>query len=217
MTSQLSAVMTAMGASKPMDALAITCAIDVLRDGKGDRITFVSDDELGCGVVLCTGAWTGWEQRAFTGATAFEALLNALADHNRLPHGLIDLQGDSLDPQVEVLKSALQWLLDDMHDAGETHDEGSTLYDSVEHAAAALVEAGGTLNWYTAEDARNYRVSCEAEDGAAPVEHDVVASLKRRIERLIDPDHRVRAAEERAIAAENAASAATAPSKGADQ
>ncbi len=51
-------------------------------------------------------------------------------------------------PDAVDLKSAMQWLLDDMHDAGETHNENDTPFDSVESAARALLNAGGVLNWY---------------------------------------------------------------------
>lgn len=49
----------------------------------------------------------------------------------------------------DPLKVALQWLLDDMHDAGETHGTDNMIYDSVANAAAALILAGGNLSWYT--------------------------------------------------------------------
>lgn len=55
------------------------------------------------------------------------------------------------------LRDALQWLLDDLHDADQTHGEDGEIFDSVEDSAAALIEAGGALNWYSAEDARAYR------------------------------------------------------------
>lgn len=61
------------------------------------------------------------------------------------------------------LEHALQWLLDSLHDAGETHDEDGSIFDAVEDAAAALVEAGGHLNWYSVEDAEAYR----AREGSA--------------------------------------------------
>ncbi|WP_238121995.1 MULTISPECIES: hypothetical protein [unclassified Xanthobacter] len=65
------------------------------------------------------------------------------------------------------LQAAMQWLLDSMHDAGETHDpQTRAIYDSVEDAAAALVEAGGHLNWYSPADARGYRLR-EAAEGLA--------------------------------------------------
>lgn len=59
--------------------------------------------------------------------------------------------------------AGLQWLLDDMNDARETHDENGDVFDSVEDAAAALIHAGGNLNWYSAEDAERYRMKCKAE------------------------------------------------------
>lgn len=63
------------------------------------------------------------------------------------------------------LKSALQWLLDEMWTAGETHDPATEqIYDCVEDAAAALVEAGGRLEWYSLEDLLRYRGSRECPD-----------------------------------------------------
>lgn len=102
------------------------------------------------------------------------------------------------------MKSALQWLLDDMHDAGETHNAQGDIFDSVEDAAAALVEAGGNLNWYTAENAEAYRARSAAqnEEPEATADALLVNQLRQRIDRLTDPDHRVVAAELRAIAAE---------------
>lgn len=56
-----------------------------------------------------------------------------------------------------AMKAALQWLLDDMHDAGETHNNQTcafgtvapgAIFDSVECAAKALVAVGGKLAWY---------------------------------------------------------------------
>lgn len=58
------------------------------------------------------------------------------------------------------LIAALQWLLDDMDDAGETHDSG-VLFDSVENAAAHLVAAGGSLAWYSHERAKAYLAKAE--------------------------------------------------------
>lgn len=58
---------------------------------------------------------------------------------------------------AERMFYALQWLLDDLHTAGETHGVDGRIFDSVENAAAALVEAGGHLSWYSLEDARAYR------------------------------------------------------------
>ena len=58
---------------------------------------------------------------------------------------------------ASALQGALQWLLDDMNDAGETHGETGEIFDSVEEAAAALVEAGGFLSWYSKEQAAAYR------------------------------------------------------------
>lgn len=61
-------------------------------------------------------------------------------------------------PPRAQLVAALQWLLDDMHTAGETHDNvRGDIFDSVEEAAATLVEAGGNLNWYSTADAQAYR------------------------------------------------------------
>lgn len=51
-------------------------------------------------------------------------------------------------PDATDLQSAMQWLLDDMHDAGETHFSETVPFDSVENAARALINAGGVLNWY---------------------------------------------------------------------
>lgn len=67
------------------------------------------------------------------------------------------------------LHAAMQWLLDCLHDAGETHGDDGTIHDCVEHAAAALVEAGGHLNWYSAADARAYRLR-EAAEAQAEVD-----------------------------------------------
>lgn len=55
----------------------------------------------------------------------------------------------SLADTNQNLVTAMQWLLNDLHDQGDTHDESGTLYESVENAAAALVAAGGNLSWYT--------------------------------------------------------------------
>ena len=57
------------------------------------------------------------------------------------------------------LISALQWLLDDMSDADETHSPTGIIFASVECAAAALVNAGGSLPWYTPEQAKAYAES----------------------------------------------------------
>jgi hypothetical protein len=46
------------------------------------------------------------------------------------------------------MRNALQWLLDDMRDAGETHSADGVIFDSVENAARSLVAAGGFLRWY---------------------------------------------------------------------
>jgi hypothetical protein len=72
----------------------------------------------------------------------------------------------STSPPASPLLSALQWLLDDLHDADETHSDGGVIYDSVEHAAAALVEAGGSLNWYSLDDAKAYRRREAKQDAA---------------------------------------------------
>lgn len=82
----LSVVTRAMGISKPLDALVIANAIDVLRDGEGDTITFVCDNPDFNGQpnskVVCNGAWTGWVDRGFTGTTAFEALASAVTAYS---------------------------------------------------------------------------------------------------------------------------------------
>lgn len=83
----LSAVTRAMGIGKPMDALVVANAIDVLRDGEGNSITFVCDNPDFNGQpnskVICNGNWTGWKDREFTGVTVFEALGLALAENAR--------------------------------------------------------------------------------------------------------------------------------------
>lgn len=45
---------------------------------------------------------------------------------------------------VSRLRSALQWMLDDLDDAGETRSETGEVYDSVQNAADALAAAGGS-------------------------------------------------------------------------
>ncbi|WP_127088361.1 hypothetical protein [Aquabacter cavernae] len=54
------------------------------------------------------------------------------------------------------LLRAMQWLLDTLNDAGESHDEKGQIYDSVEYAAASLVSLSGNLNWYGQDDAYAY-------------------------------------------------------------
>lgn len=67
-------------------------------------------------------------------------------------------------PSIEPdMVAALQWLLDDMHDAGETHEASGNIFDSVGNAASALIHAGGKLGWFSAEDAKHYRLKCKAE------------------------------------------------------
>lgn len=46
---------------------------------------------------------------------------------------------------VLELRGALQWLLDDMTDAGEAFSEAGAPFDSVANARDVLVEAGGTV------------------------------------------------------------------------
>lgn len=79
----LSIVTSAMGITEPLDALRIANAIDVLRDGEGNSITFICDSPDFNGQpnskVICNGDWTGWQDREFTGATVFEALGSAMA------------------------------------------------------------------------------------------------------------------------------------------
>lgn len=75
---------------------------------------------------------------------------------------------------IHIAQGGLQWLLDDMHDAGETHvpadlsrapDFHGVIFDSVEHAAAALIDIGGVgVGWYTPEQAAAYREKCAKED-----------------------------------------------------
>lgn len=46
-----------------------------------------------------------------------------------------------------ALVGAVQWLLDDMNDAGETRDKKTgTVYDSVQFTAKALKECGGKVS-----------------------------------------------------------------------
>lgn len=79
----LGCVTRAMGISAPLDALVIANAIDVLREDEGSTITFVCDNPDFNGrpnaKVICCGAWTGWAEREFTGASAYEALRRAVA------------------------------------------------------------------------------------------------------------------------------------------
>lgn len=76
---------------------------------------------------------------------------------------------------ASALQGALQWLLDDMNDADETHGETGEIFDSVEEAAAALVEAGGFLSWYTPDQAAAYRAKqrAEAEEEEPPVDPEI--------------------------------------------
>ena len=46
---------------------------------------------------------------------------------------------------VLELRGALQWLLDDMTDAGEAFSESGEVFDSVANARDVLVKAGGTV------------------------------------------------------------------------
>ena len=64
------------------------------------------------------------------------------------------------------MRAALQWLLDDMDDAGETRSETGEMFDSVEYAVVSLIEAGGSFDGYTIEDAIAYRKREAAEDAA---------------------------------------------------
>lgn len=49
--------------------------------------------------------------------------------------------------QAPAMLAALQWLLDDMTDAGEHADPATgTVYDSVANARAVLIAAGGTVH-----------------------------------------------------------------------
>lgn len=67
-----------------------------------------------------------------------------------------DKEAADLCAQAPAMKSALQWLLDDMFAAGETHSPSGEMFDTVEAAAAALVNAGGSLPWYSSELAKAY-------------------------------------------------------------
>ena len=83
MENPLSCVTRTMGMSKPVDALVIVNAIEVLRADEGNSITFVCDnpdfDGQPAAKVICNGDWTNWADRAFTGDTVFECLGAALA------------------------------------------------------------------------------------------------------------------------------------------
>ncbi|MBN9530543.1 MAG: DUF3164 family protein [Alphaproteobacteria bacterium] len=51
--------------------------------------------------------------------------------------------------QLAHMKEALQWLLDEMHTAGETHDSVTGhAFPCVLNAAKALIAAGGSLQWF---------------------------------------------------------------------
>jgi hypothetical protein len=61
------------------------------------------------------------------------------------------LESAADDGDAADLRAALQWLLDDMHAAGNTHGaDGIVLFDSVDNAARALVAAGAALAWFPA-------------------------------------------------------------------
>lgn len=72
------------------------------------------------------------------------------------PREPVGFLAEDAEAPTSPLRDALQWLLDDLNDAGETHADDGSIFDSVE-AAAALVEAGGALNWYSREDAEAFR------------------------------------------------------------
>lgn len=65
-----------------------------------------------------------------------------------------------------AMVSAIQWLLTEMRDAGETHGPGGDIYGCVEEAAATVAEAGGALSWFSVEDAVAYRAREAAERAA---------------------------------------------------
>jgi len=71
-----------------------------------------------------------------------------------------------LQEAAPAMRAALQWLLDDMDDAGETRSKTGKLFDSVEYAVVALTEAGGSFHGYTVEDAIAYRKREAADDAA---------------------------------------------------
>jgi len=66
-----------------------------------------------------------------------------------------------------AMRAALQWLLEDMDCAGETHSATGEMFDSVEYAVVALIEARGSFDGYTVDDAIAYREREAAEAAAA--------------------------------------------------
>jgi len=71
------------------------------------------------------------------------------------------LVGDEL-PLAPIVK-AMQWLLDDLADAGEHRALGlpdNPLFDSVESAAKALTDMGGSVSWYPPKNT----ISTETEE-----------------------------------------------------
>jgi len=59
-------------------------------------------------------------------------------------------------PDAPDARSALQWLLDDMADAGETHNDDGRIYDSVVCAARTLVNLGGMVPWFDRDISKEY-------------------------------------------------------------
>jgi hypothetical protein len=83
----LSCVLTPMGISNPADALVILNAIDLLREDEGSSVTFICDNPDFNGqpnaAVICSGEWTGWQDRRFAADTVIGCLRMALAEQMR--------------------------------------------------------------------------------------------------------------------------------------
>ncbi len=79
-------------------------------------------------------------------------------------------------PDAPDARGALQWLIDDMHDAGETRNtigrKGDVIeyaiHDSVVCAARALVNLGGSLDWFTPEESARYDRDGRLKNGGIP-------------------------------------------------
>lgn len=66
----------------------------------------------------------------------------------------LELCGPYIIPIIEELRSALQWLIDDMSDAEELGGDEDHIYDSVATAVLALHHAGGSVNQHLLDLAR---------------------------------------------------------------
>lgn len=151
----------------PLLPKPLATALKMLREARAIDLKLHSDEEAPTG--------DHYNEVAAYVCFALSELEEVAQSHARLVRDEEQAHAElrRLDRENVKLARALQWLLDEMHDADETHHPSvdpnapdAPIYDSVENAAAALIENHGSLYWYSAERAAAFRAKQRAEDGA---------------------------------------------------